>query len=114
LENGNIFLVSIAQQLHFKDKGGVRRDLIASSLCTIAIFRLDIEDGLHKKKCKKKTKNKRKEQKISLSTISPTFMVATPRSHPLMTAPAPSLNEKGSPRFLLESNSEPSVCRVPT
>ena len=41
--------------------------------------------------------------------LPPTFIPLTPSSHPLITSPAPSLNENGSPRSTDESNFFPSL-----
>ena len=41
---------------------------------------------------------------MSRVRLPPMFMVATPSSQPLMTRPAPSGNEKGSPRSTELSN----------
>src|SRR3989338_799254 len=41
--------------------------------------------------------------------LPPTFMPTTPRSHPRITSPAPSVKENGSPRSSELSNFFPSV-----
>ena len=70
-----------AQQLDLEDEGGARRNDAARS--PLAVAQMGGDDEL---------------------ALSPTFMVPTPSSHPLMTRPLPMGNVSGSPRSTELSN----------